>query len=285
MYHHPVASLYLFTSLFMFFELVSALTLWALAALYTSSLTQPSLAVEDNYTGGMYGTSDESDTTMRGGRRSGRGGREGQEEESESITVTEPESEGESNAQTQSLASLQARDAQEQYEARRAEEMRNETEGRRMTAVDEPRRGSGLDDLLAQGRRVLGRLDEETEEETDVARSEARSEGSIGWEEVGDAEMQQQEGEEGNDTLGGLRRRKGDPSSQRESTIGGSSTSRASSSARSYGLTSFGGTTSRAPSSTAPSTVVSRSQTEATPEVKEEEESTPEGDSESTDSR
>lgn len=258
----------------MFFELMSALTLWALAALYTSSLTQPSLAVEDNYTGRMYGTESESDATMQGIRRGGRD----QGEESESLTATEPESEGEGNAQTQSLASLQARDAQEQFDARRAEELRNEAEGRRMTAVDEPRRGSGLDelDLLTQGRRVLGRLDEETEEETDVARSE----GSIGWEEVGEAEMQQEDDEEGGPSSG-LRRRKGEPS--RESTVGGSSTSRASS--RSFAATSFGGTTIGAPSSTAPSTVVSRSQTEATPEVKEEEDLTPEPETESSEER
>jgi hypothetical protein len=275
MYHHPVASFWFFTTAFMTFELISALTLWALAALYTSSLTQPSLAVEDNYTGGMYGTESESDATMRGTRR-GRGRDQGGE--SESLSVTEPESEGEGNAQSQSLASLQARDAQEQYEARRAEELRNEAEGRRMTAVDEPRRGSGLDelDLMTQGRRVLGRLDEETEEETDVARSE----GSIGWEEVGEAEMQPEDDEEGPSS--GLRRRKGDPS-QRESTIGGSSTSRASS--RSFAAQSFGGTTVGAPSSTAPSTVLSRSQTEATPEVKEEEDLTPEPETESSEDR
>lgn len=252
----------------MFFELIAALTLWALAALYTSSLTQPSLAVEDNYLGAGMGTSSDSDSTARGGaRRAARGRGQEEEEDSESLTVTEAESEGEGgNAQSKSLASLQARDAQEQYEARRAEMLRNEAEGRRMTAVDPPSRGSGLEelDLLTQGRRVLGRLDEETEEETDVARSEA----SIGWEDVGeDTEQELGLESEGN----GMRRRRGDggrESAQRESTVGGVSTSRASSSAPSF---SFGGTTG-APSSTAPSTVVSRSQTEATPEVKQEDE-------------
>lgn len=271
MYHHPLASFLLFTSLFLFLELVSALTLWALAALYTSQLTQPSLAVEDNYMGeGLQGTASETDTTSRGGRHVGREVADDDEEEVDSSTVTGEDSEGEGNAQSQSLASLAARDAQEQREARRAEMLRDEQEGRRMTAVDAPSRGSGLEevDLLAQGRRVLGRLDEETEEETDVAPSEG---GSIGWEDVGeDTEREQDEREDDEEEgFGGLRRR-GDPS-QRESTIGDSSTSRASS-VRSYGLSSFGG---GPPPSTAPSTVVSRSQTEATPEVKQEDE-TPE---------
>lgn len=265
MYHHPLASFFLFTASFMFFELIAALTLWALAALYTSSLTQPSLAVEDNYLGAGIGNSSDSDSTMRGGTRRTSRVRGGEEEETESLTVTEAESEGEGrDAQSESLASLQARDAQEQYEARRAEMLRNEAEGRRMTAVDPPSRGSGLEelDLLTQGRRVLGRLDEETEEETDIARSE----GSIGWEDVG-GETEQEIRGDGDEN--GLRRRRGDVGQERESTIGGASTSRASSSAPSF---TFGGTTTGAPSSTAPSTVVSRSQTEATPEIKQEEE-------------
>lgn len=264
MYHHPLASFLVFTSLFMFFELVSALTFWAVAALYTSSLTQPSLAVEDNYLGGrMHGSSTETDTTIRRGQ-----GVEDEEDE-DSGTVTGPESEAEGSAQAQSRASLQARDAQERYDARRAELLRNEAEGRRMTAVDAPS-GSGLDDLdlMAQGRRVLGRLDEETEEETDIAPSEA----SIGWEDVGDEETEQENDQR--QGFGGLRRRKGDEE-PRESTVGGSSTSRASSSVRSFGASSLGTVTGGAPSSTAPSVFNSRSQSLATPEIKEED-ATPE---------
>ncbi|UZJ51841.1 hypothetical protein CBS101457_001161 [Exobasidium rhododendri] len=283
MYHHPLASFLVFTALFMSFELLSALTLWALAALYTSSLTQPSLAVENNYMGrGLQDNSNDSDTTTRGNRRRTRGVEEGEDEEEEeedSDTITGPESEVEGNAQSQSQASLRARDAQERYEARQAEILRDEAEGRRMTAVDAPSQGSGLDDLelVTQGRRVLGRLDEETEEETDVALSEA----SIGWEDVGGEETEQgiygeeqQQGEGGN----GLRRRRrgDDDESYRDSTVG---TSRAPSSAPSYGGTSLASFAGRAVSSTAPSTVYSRSQTEATPEIKQEEDLTPDAES------
>ncbi|PWN35283.1 uncharacterized protein FA14DRAFT_160500 [Meira miltonrushii] len=281
MYHHPLASFILFTSLFMGFELISALTLWAIAAFYTSSLTQPSLEIEDNFTGRYGGTSTDFDSTPRPSA-----GEEGYESE----TPT-PESDAEqrrqqsrlaessnlSSAQRQSLASLQARDTQEFYEQRRAEMLRDELEGRRMTAVDQPATGA-LDDLeLTQGRRVLGRLDEETEEETDVHASET----SAGWEDVGE-----EEGESGEtDPLAGgiaaddpdlariaaLRRRTvkeedGDdntPFGRGQSTIGGSSTSRASS-VRSFGATSLG--TGITGSSVAPS----RSQTQATPEIKEE---------------
>lgn len=285
MYHQPLAAFLFFTSLFMAFELLSALTLWAVAAFYTSSLTQPNLAVEDNYMGTRpVGLTTDSEVTPRPAT----GGDDGYE----SDTVTGEEDEGHDEgdivvetpsltpSQRQSLASLHARDAQERFEQRRAEMLRDEAEGRLMTAVDEPQTGA-LDDLhlgLLQQRRVLGRLDEETEEETDVRSSTT----SAGWEDVG---------EEGDVFAGnaglehtaagpGLRQRRSvkeedeeildadvDDFPQRfarQGTVGGSSTSRASS-VQSFGATSLGAD-SIAPSSTAPS----RSQTQATPEIKEE---------------
>lgn len=189
------------------FEMISALTLWAFAAYYTSSLTQPSLEIEDNFLGAPLrrrgdGTDDHTATDTDGPAPYPGAA----DETYESDTVTEGESEledegrnrdaaltpgagSESDAltprQRQSLASLQAQEAQERWEQRRAAMLREEDDGQFLTPIEHPSAGGSFDDLgvlTDQPRRVLGRLDEETEEDTDV-RSNATS---AGWEDVGD---------------------------------------------------------------------------------------------------
>jgi hypothetical protein len=220
MFHHPVASFLLFTSLFMTFELVSALTLWALAALYTSSLGPgASLAVEDNY------VDRERERTRRRRRQDspvaaptpgGEATRSTQESRSTSSEADEQsasdETETETDVRARSLASLRARDEAERQEARRQEQLRDLAEGRRMAGVDEEVTGR---------RRVLDRLDEETEEDTDVGDSA----GAGTWEEVDVEEEERMAGEEEEEDQeeqarrAGLRQRKGEP--ERESTVGG----------------------------------------------------------------
>jgi hypothetical protein len=256
MYHQPLASFVLFTGLFMAFELLSALTLWAIAAFYTAGMTQPHLGVEDNYMG--------RDTSVSGMSSPSSGNRD---EYDSGVATGESDLDEVEVARRQARASLQARDAQELYEQRRAEQLRDEMEGRRMTAVDQPEL---LDDLeLTQGRRILGRLDEETEEDTDVHASET----SAGWEDVGEEGDEEAERPdvntpiaESSQSAAGLRRRQtvkdeeGDDDDRfaRQSTIGGSSTSRGASTIRSFGATSLG-----------PS-ISSRAQTEAPSEIKDE---------------
>lgn len=221
MYHHPVASFTIFTLLFLTFELLSALTLWALAALYTSTLTQPpSLAVEDNYVERRRRREAASTATTPaatpGETPTDEGALRESTEDDEEESETETETETEESRRRLSRASLRARDEAERAEARRVEAQRDIAEGRRMTAVD---LGGPSELGLETGRRVLGRLDEETEEETDVGSRDDESQQSFGeqagtWEEVGTPADEAEE-----ERRAGLRQRKGDD--DRESTVGG----------------------------------------------------------------
>lgn len=191
LYTHPLLSFIVFTSLFLAFELISALTLWTIAAVYTSTL--PGLEVDLG-----------ADTQfVPGPGRRGGGGRRPSYAPSTGTTVTGEESElyqlddddgddtetetergrgdsADARARARSMASLRARDEAERREAQAAAEEQARRSGRLMTggagggsSLDEPM--GSPEDLLTPttyGRRVLGRLDEETEEETDGAGSE-----------------------------------------------------------------------------------------------------------------
>lgn len=246
MYHHPLASFLIFVTLFMTFEMVSALTLWVIAAVYTSStmagLGGDGLAVEDNFRGTRQYTTTTSgeEADERAGDATGRDlATEGEEEDDEDDDEG-GDTETETDARQRSRQSLAARDQEERYEARRAAALRDMQQGRLMTAVgghegeddldDEEQVGLPQEEIPTQARRVLGRLDEETEEETDFgAGSSALGDddyddgqglGARGWEDIrGDEEQEQEESQRGGPS--GLRRRKGTESVGPESTIGG----------------------------------------------------------------
>lgn len=178
-------SFLVFTSLFLSFELLSALTLWTIAAFYTSSLpgldvdlaAEPQLVPQEDgpFGGGRRG----------GGRRPYRGPSDDSSRDDGDLgsdTETEDTADEGGNvfrraaraAQARSLASLRARDDAEAREAQAALEEHARRTGRLMVE-DESEFGPGgaAEDLLTPGfgRRVLNRLDEETEEETDDAGS------------------------------------------------------------------------------------------------------------------
>lgn len=263
MYHHPLASFLMFVTLFMTFEMVSALTLWVIAAVYTSSsmvgLGGDGLAVEDNFRGmRQYTTTSGDDDDRTGeGTTTEREFTAGQTEEER--RVDEEDEDGDTETETEvrqrSRQSLDARDREERREARRAAVLRDEQQGRRMTAVgggegdddddsdlpDDEEIGEAEDELglplkqmPTQTRRVLGRLDEETEEETDfgagssVGRRSAFEEEEFDddglsvrdWEDIQGDEARE-EGRPRAGGISGLRRRKGTESVGPESTIGG----------------------------------------------------------------
>lgn len=223
LYTYPILSFLLFTSLFLAFELISALTLWTIAAVYTSSL--PGLGVDlgaDNQfvpyrdgpdLGGRgYGSGDDEDeddgsSTPRRRARSGATpetitatptttSNVDEDEDEEAASWEEEDTETEQGtstgpAQLRSRASLRDRDAEEQREVLLAAEEEARRTGRLMTAVagagdagTRPRAAAGAgaegdEDLLSPTyRRVLGRLDEETEEETDDVASVSSGMGS-----------------------------------------------------------------------------------------------------------
>ncbi|PWN41549.1 hypothetical protein IE81DRAFT_171480 [Ceraceosorus guamensis] len=273
MYHRPVLSFVLFTSLFLAFELVSALTLWALAALYTSNLVaMPNLAVEENYVDHQRrrrrrgGNSSSAEDTANGNGATTAGTTDGLTpggvyDESTSPLDDDAGSGGETETEARnrarnllqareqrSRASLRALDEREAAESRRAEAMRDFAEGRRMTGVpslthEEERLQAEREqqallterelELEMGSRRVLGRLDEETEEETDVGGSEGYGQGREGeqdeqsgsgnaWEEI-DAEEESEEMNAEQQRREGLRRRAAKSSEEqgRESTVSG----------------------------------------------------------------
>lgn len=236
LYTYPILSFLLFTSLFLAFELISALTLWTIAAVYTSSL--PGLGVDlgaDNQfvpyrdgpdIGGRgYGSGEDEDeddgsSTPRRRARSGAGATpetitatptttsnvdedEDADEETASWEEEDTETEqgtsaGAGPAQLRSRASLRDRDAEERREVLLAAEEEARRSGRLMTAVAGTGAGAGAGEAGAAGtrpraaagaagdedllsptyRRVLGRLDEETEEETDDVASVSSGMGS-----------------------------------------------------------------------------------------------------------
>lgn len=242
MYHHPLLSFILFTSLFFGAELLSAMTLWAAITLYTSAFaSQPSLAVEENY------VSIDAESAKRRRLAASRVSSEAtlSPPDSHAGLGSDEQTSDEEMRRQASAASLAARDATERAERRRAEARRDAREGRRMSGVDAPTgtepggvglgadleeraRLLGLDTLGpapgAGGRRVLGRLDEETEEDTDVGsrtqdeeeydQQEAAMAGEEqGWEDLGPEERT-------------LRMRKGPGAGSRQSTVGGVSARR-----------------------------------------------------------
>ncbi|CAO1619182.1 unnamed protein product [Parajaminaea phylloscopi] len=173
LYTHPVISFVVFTSLFLAFELVSALTLWVIAAVYTSTL--PGLDVD-------LGSDAQFVTPGRTrGERARRPAARNSSETpssggSDAETITDGENQGNARSRAESLASLRARDEAERREARATAEEHARRSGRLMTAGADARSGTDSpEDLLTPtyGRRVLGRLDEETEEETDGHESSA----------------------------------------------------------------------------------------------------------------
>ncbi|PWN52886.1 hypothetical protein IE53DRAFT_377784 [Violaceomyces palustris] len=252
MYHYPMASFFFFTGLFLSFELAVAVTLWALVALYTSSISpsHPSLAADEHY------ASDGADT-KKPIKRQGSPALE-PEFTSSAMTDTESETERYLDRQTKgggeikeeqdderdllrlrSLESLQARDEAERTEAMRLARLREIAEGRRMTGLDVPAGPISLSpgEDVSTSRRVLGRLDEETEEETEVVdsasgdsdspkeredRSANLEEPEQAWEDVGsergDGQQDEKLAASGSQV----------PASERSSTVGGSATSQGS---------------------------------------------------------
>ncbi|EPQ30537.1 uncharacterized protein PFL1_02062 [Pseudozyma flocculosa PF-1] len=282
MYHYPLLSFFLFTSLFLGFELATALTLWALAAIYTSSITPLSLSLEteehfqtertsrrrgahlkteavaSDYTGeseslkrsegsGADGDGTETETDGEMYRASTHRREEGVAP-SQALPRFKTEEDAEVELQRlRSLDSLRERDAAERAEAVQSARLRDAVENRRMTGLDE---GGGADLLpdelspeVSLPRRVLGRLDEETEEETEVGGSISGESASVSAGERGRlveaAEEERWEDLEGDGGAeAGVAGVKGE-AAELASTVGGSATS-GPSSIRSFGATSLG---------------------------------------------
>lgn len=226
MYHFPLLSFVLFTTAFLAFEMATALTLWAVAAIYTSGMTvETLLGTEEHfqekqrYRREEFGVKTESDSAS--GEEEGEGGRrrykneEVEEEEEETETETEArrrrgygprakvedyddeemerkrEGEGEEEMRLRSMESLRKKDTADLAEAIRQSRMRDLLEARRMDGVGTSAEGAGggvmdiVDPTLPisaeelseiqLSRRVLDRLDEETEEDTDVGSSRPSS--------------------------------------------------------------------------------------------------------------
>lgn len=303
MYHFPLLSFFTFTTLFLAFEMATALTLWAVAAIYTSGMTVApiSLNTEEHFQEKQrydsrrgreeYEVKTETETPS-GEESSERRYKEEEEEETETETEAkrrrgygrgEPrikvedyddedelmgrrrgEEAEEEEMRLRSMESLREKDAADLAEAIRQSRMRNLLEARRMGGVGTSAEGGGgLIDIvdptspispeelseIQLSRRVLDRLDEETEEDTDVASSRPSSrlaaggrgrggEGGNGgetdpWE---DLEGESGSGESG-DKVEARRQRKGDSEDREEDeTIGGSTTS-GGRTVRSFGAT------------------------------------------------
>ncbi|KAJ1570373.1 hypothetical protein NDA12_000449 [Ustilago hordei] len=229
MYHFPLLSFVLFTTAFLAFEMATALTLWAVAAIYTSAITvETSLGTEEHfqekqrYRREEFGVKTESDSAS--GEEEGDGERrrykqeeveEAEEEKEETETETEArrrkgygarakvedyddeemerkrEGEGEEEMRLRSMESLREKDRTDLAEAIRQSRMRDLLEATRMGGVGTSAEaaGGGVMDIvdptlpisaeelseIQLSRRVLDRLDEETEEDTDVASSRPSS--------------------------------------------------------------------------------------------------------------
>ncbi|KAN0064868.1 hypothetical protein ACQY0O_001925 [Thecaphora frezii] len=292
MYHYPLLCFFVFTSLFMGFELAAALTLWAIAAIYTSSITPPSMSLEpekhfqtertarrrgavaavkveagSDYTGESESlrrsevSASDAETETEGESYERRTRQEAEPSQAPRYIKTEDEDDETELLRLRSLESLRARDAAERAEAVQSARMRDVVENRRMTGLDQEGDLGPLGDEypsnVAMPRRVLGRLDEETEEETEVGGSvsgESASllagEGERGeehgadeerWEDLDDEAAARRTGAEDKDTATEL-----------QSTVGGSATS-GPSSVRSFGATSLGPSISTVQSRTASS--------------------------------
>lgn len=179
LYSHPILSFVVFTSLFLSFELLSALTLWTIAAVYTSTLPglDVDLRADTQFVPYAGDRTNEDGNRRRRAERSGSGNLFSPED-SDADTITAGEGDDDDNganvnrsqAQARSLASLRARDQAEAREAQTAAEEQARRSGRLMTGGDIGALGTDTPESLltpTYGRRVLGRLDEETEEETD----------------------------------------------------------------------------------------------------------------------
>lgn len=246
MYHFPLLSFFTFTTLFLSFEMATALTLWAVAAIYTSSMTveHVSLDTEEHFQqakpsryggarrrGGGDDDDDNGDTSGKAEMDTPSGeestsferrfGRRDELRSDEDETETETETrrrfkreydvprikteefdeedirlaaddDVQEEMRLRSLESLEAKDAADLAEAIRQSRMRDVLEARRMggssgvgTSAGTVMVGEGLMDIvdptspispeelseIQLSRRVLDRLDEETEEETDVGGS------------------------------------------------------------------------------------------------------------------
>ncbi|CDR99875.1 hypothetical protein, partial [Sporisorium scitamineum] len=301
MYHFPLLSFFTFTTLFMAFEMATALTLWAVAAIYTSSMAVApiSLDTDEHFqqhkpwrtqrrSDDDYGVKTETETT-RSAEESSRfkyDQVEDEEDETEAETETKRRFRGgprikveeysdddeaaraaaeEEEMRMRSLESLEAKDAADLAEAIRQSRMRDLLEARRMGGAGPSgtsERGSLIDIVdptlpispeelseIQLSRRVLDRLDEETEEDTDVASSRPSSrlaargvatpvEGGVGaeaeaWEDLEDESASGESGVEAGAAAGGRSRRDEKASDDEEavegaageSTIGGSATS------------------------------------------------------------
>lgn len=172
LYAHPILSFLLFTSLFLAFELLSAITLWTIAAVYTSTL--PGLDIDLGPDTQYVRSQDDDD---------------GDDEGDDPFTRFASSSTG---TATPSTAGLRRRTSRSPSAATTltgtettatpssltSEDDEDDGEGTVTEGEDESRRPSvavaaAADDaplLTPSYRRVLGRLDEETEEETDAGR-------------------------------------------------------------------------------------------------------------------
>ncbi|KAJ9475882.1 hypothetical protein PHBOTO_005969 [Pseudozyma hubeiensis] len=296
MYHFPVLSFLLFTGLFLACEMATALTLWAVAAIWTSGM---SLEADVHYQQGEgkwrgeggEGRMRSDDGVKMEESASGDEGY-GRMEEEEDETETEggylgrrvkeeeysDEEEGEEEkARLRSMQSLREADEADLQEAIRQSRMRDLLEARRMSGAGpsrEPAGGGGEASLMEfvdptapispeelseiqLSRRVLDRLDEETEEETDVASSRPSSRmaargGGVreggetdAWEDLEDESTSGGEGVEvrGESGREGNKESSGDDDDGGDTTIGGSATSGGRT------MRSFGATTTAAGSS------------------------------------
>lgn len=187
MYHYPLLSFFVFTSLFLAFEMATALTLWGVAAVYTSTMAVPSLDTEEHFQDekragpSRVKPESDSDDSYSSGQDT-----ETESDAQRSRRVVKEESDdddedSEEARRQRSLESLRARDAAEYAEAVRQSRMRDVVESRRMSGEHDPAPASPEDLAAIQlSHRVLDRLDEETEEDTEVGGSLTEDEGSLG---------------------------------------------------------------------------------------------------------
>ncbi|CBQ71325.1 conserved hypothetical protein [Sporisorium reilianum SRZ2] len=233
MYHFPLLSFFTFTTLFLAFEMATALTLWAVAAIYTSSMAVApiSLDTDEHFQQQQHKPwraqrradddylKTETETTPSAEEPSRFRYEQGDEEEDETETETEARrrfrgeprikveeysdddeaaraAAEEQEMRLRSLESLEAKDAADLAEAIRQSRMRDLLEARRMGGagpsgsserglmpgeslieIVDPTSPISPEELseIQLSRRVLDRLDEETEEDTDVASSRPSS--------------------------------------------------------------------------------------------------------------
>ena len=196
MYYYPVLSFLLFTALFLALELSAALTLWGVAAIYTTTLTpeQLSLAPDEHLQSDLKGKRHRSPSRSRSQVKTVSGTEDTTRTESESLSDesgTETETEADrlgprfkrqGGSSRTGIRVKQEADAEAELEQLRAlENLRAQELGLRAARLREMSRlgsGGAFEQEAGMSGRVLSRLDEETEEETGVSESDGDPESS-----------------------------------------------------------------------------------------------------------